>query len=256
MWHATQKSVAVRARTRVRRAAVATACAAAALLSHAEEAASEKDAALESYLTAAQSFTSTSTEPAIAWQFGRACFDWAEFSTNDTQRAALAEEGIQACKKAIAADASLAPAHYYLGMNQGQLARTKGLGALKLVQEMEAHFRKARELDPDLDWGGPDRNLGLLYLEAPGWPVSVGNRNKARTHLVRAAELAPLFPENRLNLMEAYQRWKETGALQRELAAFDKTLPQARREFADDRWRWSWIRWENRHQTLRRQTPE
>ncbi len=116
-------------------------------------------------------------------------------------------------------------------MNLGQLARTKLLGALKLVTEMEAEFKAARRLDEHLDFAGPDRSLGLLYLEAPGWPTSVGSRTKARQHLRRAAELAPQYPENRLTLLEAYLRWGDHNGVQRELKALEEIWPAARTNF-------------------------
>ena len=34
------------------------------------------------------------TNDAAAWQFARACFDFADFATNDTQRAVIARQGI------------------------------------------------------------------------------------------------------------------------------------------------------------------
>ncbi len=190
-------------------------------------------------------------DPVQAWWFGRACFDWAEFATNDTQRAELAREGIRACEQALTITPDLVAAHYYLGMNQGQLARTMSLGALKLVQQMEKHFRKARELDSKFDEAGPDRNLGLLYLEAPGWPVSVGNRSKARTHLGHAVKLAPLYPENRLNLMEAYARWNDKRSVQHEVEAWNENLEAARRRFSGDRWHWDWLKWQQRLEAVK-----
>src|SRR5262245_26399653 len=82
-----------------------------------------------------------------AWQFGRAAFDLADLATNDTQRAALAQEGIDACRHGVGLDPKSAPAHYYLGLNYGQLAQTKLLGALKLVDRMEESWKKTIELD-------------------------------------------------------------------------------------------------------------
>src|SRR5262245_24478846 len=61
--------------------------------------------------------------PESAWMFARACFDWAEFATNDAHRADLAERGIDICRHALALDANLGAAHYYLALNLGQLAR-------------------------------------------------------------------------------------------------------------------------------------
>ena len=103
----------------------------------------------------------------------------------------------------MARESNLAPAHYYLGMNLGQLARTRGLSALRLVNQMQREFTRARDLDEHFDWAGPDRNLGLLYRDAPAF-ASIGSRSKAREHLMRAVELAPRYPENRLNLVETY----------------------------------------------------
>jgi tetratricopeptide (TPR) repeat protein len=205
----------------------------------------------KAYEEAKAAFNRGQDDAGAAWQFARACFDWAEFSTNHTQRAALAQEGIAACENTLEGHPDLAAAHYYLGMNQGQLARTMSLGALRLVHEMEAHFQRARELDPHFDKAGPDRNLGLLYLEAPGWPVSVGNRSKARAHLTKAVKLAPHYPENRLNLMEAYAQWNEKASVERELKAWDDHVATARKEFPGHRWHWSWLDWERRIETLK-----
>jgi len=121
-------------------------------------------------------------EAAAAWQFARACFDVADLATNQTQRASLAVLGIAAAQSALARESNSAPAHYYLGMNLGQLATTKGLTALKLVTRMQREFTRARDLEEQLDWAGPDRNLGLLYRDAPALG-SIGSRSKAREHL-------------------------------------------------------------------------
>ena len=59
----------------------------------------------------------------------------------------LAQQGIAACRQLIARTPKSAPAHYYLAMNLGQLARTELLGAFKLVREMEREFKTAVGLD-------------------------------------------------------------------------------------------------------------
>ena len=190
-------------------------------------------------------------EAAAAWKFARACFDLAEFATNKTERAALAEQGIAASQKAIDSEPNLAPAHYYLGMNLGQLARTRGLSALKIVNQMQRAFTRAHDLDEPLDWAGPDRNLGLLYRDAPSI-VSIGSRSKAREHLKRAMELAPGYPENRLNLVETYLSWGEPNSAQRELAALEAGWPSARTNFVGEAWASSWADWEPRLQKLKK----
>lgn len=197
-------------------------------------------------------------EPArldAAWEFGRACFDLAEFSTNSTERAEMAEQGVAACKQALSIDRQSAVAHYYLGMNLGELAQTRGLGALKLVDQMQREFESARQLDEHVDYAGPDRNLGLLYRDAPSW-ISVGSRSKARKHLVRAVELAPEYPENRLNLAESFSKWSDFSGVRREYKAMEELWPKARSNFVGAAWSASWVDWDQRLKRLKKKVEE
>src|SRR5439155_8251572 len=117
------------------------------------------------FQVARKRFQTDTIEAEAAWQFGRSCFDWADFAKNDDQRESVAGEGIAACRQVIVRDPKSAPGHYYLAMNLGQLAQTKTLGALRIVDEMEREFKIARDLDAKFDYAGPDRALGLLYSE-------------------------------------------------------------------------------------------
>ena len=186
-----------------------------------------------------------------AWQFARACFDLADLATNNTQRAEFAERGINPCRIALAQSTNSAPVHYYLGMNIGQLADTKrNLSGLRMVKEMEREFLAARALDEHFDYGGPDRNLGLLYREAPV-VVSIGSRTKARAHLERAVELAPDFPENHLNLIEAYLKWGYKNEAARQLKELEKMWPEAQKKFTGAGWVLSWANWNKRLNSIK-----
>jgi hypothetical protein len=196
-------------------------------------------------------YRSAPLETTAAWRFAQACFDVADFATNQTDRASMAEQGIAACQQALARESNSAAAYYYLGMNLGQLARTRGLSALKLVSQMQGAFARAHDLDERFDWAGPDRNLGLLYRDAPPF-ASIGSRSKAREHLQRAAELAPRYPENRLNLIESYLQWGETNKAQRELAALQELWPGARTNFVGEAWASSWADWDPRLKKLQK----
>jgi len=200
----------------------------------------------QGYLQARRHFWSNTNDVESTWQFGRASFDWAEFARDDEQREQLASEGISVCRQAVAKAPRSAAAHYYLAMNIGQLARTKMLGALKLVPEMEKEFKAARDLDEKFDYAGSDRNLGLLYLDAPGWPASIGGKSKARRHLQRAVEVAGGYPGNRLCLLEAYQRWGEAGNLERERKSLAELWEKAKKEFSGDVWEENWLDWDRR----------
>jgi tetratricopeptide (TPR) repeat protein len=184
-------------------------------------------------------------EPKDAWNFARTCFDAAEYATNNAERVAIAEQGITACREVLAADPNSAAAHYYLGMNLGEVAQTKSLGALSIVSQMEREFDAARQLDPKFDNAGPDRCLGLLYRDAPSF-ASIGNKTKARRHLQAATDLAPDYPENRLNQIETYLKWSDRVSAKREMKALEEVLPKARAKLTGDEWAASWADWDKR----------
>jgi tetratricopeptide (TPR) repeat protein len=186
-----------------------------------------------------------------AWQFARACFDYADFATNKTTRADIAKQGINTCRQLIAQHPASAPGHYYLGMNLGQVADTKrNLSALRMAKEMEREFLLVCDLDERFDYAGSDRNLGLLYLEAPSL-ISIGSRSKARQRLRRTVELVPDYPENRLVLIEAYLKWGDTAEARRELKALEELWPEARRKLSGETWAPLWPDWEKRLQNAR-----
>jgi tetratricopeptide (TPR) repeat protein len=70
--------------------------------------------------------------------------------------------------------------------------------ALFVINDLLAAFEKVHGLDPDIDDGGPDRNLGFLYHELPGWPLGKGDKKKALFHFQEAVRLAPERAANRL----------------------------------------------------------
>ena len=205
----------------------------------------------EVFATAHKAYETEPTNNVVVWRFAKAAFERGELATNDTERAAIAIQGISACRKLLQHDPKCMQAHYYLALNLGQLARTKLLGALPLVSEMETSFKKARQLDENFDYAGADRFLGQLYHQAPGWPASVGSQSKARKHLERCVELAPDYPENRISLAEASLKWRDKKLAQREFDALAKLWPAAKTNFAGADWAAFWADWQPRYDKLR-----
>ena len=209
-------------------------------------AAAEAHRAATAFKKALARFQAATNDPDAQLQFGRAAFDWADCSTSDTQREKIAQQGIDACRQLVKQNPKSAPGHYYLGMNLGELAETKELGAIRIVTDMEVEFNAAAALDEKFDYAGPDRNLGLLYLQAPGWPISVGDKTRARAHLLRAVRLSPDYPENLLNLIEAELQWGDQTAARRELAALEKIWPAAQEKFTGEVWAATQADWKKR----------
>lgn len=207
--------------------------------------------AQKAFESARAHYQSAPTNSEAAWRFGQACFDWADLAKNGRQREQIALEGIDACRKLVEREPKSVAGNYYLGMDLAQLARTKSLGALKIVREMETLFQLVLSLDARFDFAGADRNLGLLYRDCPGWPTSIGNRKKAVEHLQHAVELAPDYPENPLNLAESHFDWGEKKKATEELNKIDTGLAQARMKFSGAAWEASWVDWDSRLQKLR-----
>ena len=202
-------------------------------------------------------FQSNTNVSATAWEFARACFEFNDFVTNNTGRAELANQGIAACRQLLARESNSAPGHYYLAIELGQLADTKrNMAAFKMVKEMEREFKIAGDLDEHFDYAGPERGLGLLYRDAPGWPVSIGSRHKARQWLERAAKLAPDYPENHLNLVESYLQWHDQTSASRELETLDILWPAARTNLTGEAWERSWDDWSARREVARKNLKE
>lgn len=199
-------------------------------------------------------FQSDTNDIVAAWQFARAAFDFADFATNDTERAAIARQGIAACQALLPRDTNSAPLHYYLAMNDGQFARAvaPSLTAYRLVKVMEREFKTAADLNPSFDYAGPARCLGLLYRDSPGWPFSIGSRRKARDWLEQAAKLAPEYPENLLNLAESYLQWRDWDNAKEQLDALDALWPKAQRNFTGEAWARSWEDWSARRDMARK----
>lgn len=208
------------------------------------------------YLAAKSGYEAQTNNAQAAWQFGKACYDWADFATSNGQREEIAKQGIAVCRALSERDPGSAPGHYYLALNLGQLAQTKKLGALKLVGQMEGEFKTVLGLDPQLDYAGADRGLGLLYLDAPGWPTSIGSKSKARQHLQKALKLAPDFPENQLNLIEAELKWGEKTSAAREMKVLDELWPAAQKKLAGEEWGASWADWTTRREAVRKKLPQ
>ena len=211
---------------------------------------------------AEKDFSASTNFPAAALELARTSFDFAELATNSAQCAEIAQRGIGVCRHWLAHEPQSAAAHYYLAMNLGKLAEAEApsLGAYKLVHEVEHEFTTAAALDVRFDFAGPARNLGELYFQAPGWPLSIGSNHKALECFERALTLAPDYPENLLNLAEARLKWRQYKEFLVVMEKLELLWPAARVRFTGENWERSWLDWQTRRAPLlaefvRRQKP-
>jgi len=208
----------------------------------------------EAAFAAAQKKYQTATNSsAAASQLAAASFDAADLATNETTRATFAQAGIAACRDWLAREPKSAAGHYFLAMNLGKLAEAEApsLAAYKLVHEVEREFKTAAALDVSYDFAGPARTLGELYFQAPIWPLSVGSRHKAREWFERAAALAPDYPDNQLNLAEAYLKWRNREEAAQTLKKIESIWPAARTNFTGTARERDWLDWDSRRAAVR-----
>ena len=202
-------------------------------------------------------YQANTNDSVAAWQFARTCFDLNDFVTNNAGRAELASQGVAACRQLLARESNSAPGHYYLAVELGQWADTKrNLAAFKMVREMERELKTANDLDEHIDYAGPARCLGLLYRDAPGWPMSIGSRHKAREWLEQAVKWAPDYPENHLNLAESCWQWKDRETASNALQTLDALWPAARTNFTGEAWERNWADWSARRDVLHEKINE
>lgn len=145
-----------------------------------------------------------------AWKAARACawlgdelYDPANPSAGKDKRAYFAGRGIDYAKAAIALDPGAVEGHYYHGENLGLSATTKTIGAKFMVPSVRDAEKKAMQIDPKFDRGGPPRVLGSLYANAPSWPASIGDPDKGVELLAQALKYGPDLPQNNLLLGDA-----------------------------------------------------
>ena len=196
------------------------------------------------------------TNLAAVLAFSRACFEFAEFATNSAQRAVLAESGIAASRQALTLDPTNAAAFCSLGLNLGQLARTRTLGALKLVPQIETAWLTAARLDPKFNHAAPHRLLALLYEGAPGWPLSIGSRSEARTNFLKAVQLAPDYADNWLSFLEVCLDWNDLKTARSLIPKTTDAMAASRQQFNAPEWAWRLQDWEKRWAAAQRRLDQ
>jgi tetratricopeptide (TPR) repeat protein len=109
-----------------------------------------------------------------------------------------------------------------------------GLSALKSVGRSKDLLLESIKLDPLALNGSAYTSLGSLYYKVPMWPISFGDKDKAREYLEKALAINP----NGIDPNYFYADYLyETGQYANAIKYFEKALqapPRAGREDADE----------------------
>jgi tetratricopeptide (TPR) repeat protein len=177
------------------------------LLKYAEdEAAKQNPVAMQNALMALdKAHTLDPKSYEAAWKAARASAWLADELYNDkTKRAHYSGVGRDYAKAAIELNPNGVEGHYYSGINTGLWVTTEVIGAKFDAPKVRDAAKKAAQIDPKFDKGGPYRLLGAVYANAPPWPASIGDTEKGVDYLNKALEIAPDFPLNNLLLGDAF----------------------------------------------------
>ena len=108
---------------------------------------------------------------------------------NVEQRRGLIQQAIEAGGRAIVAEPERVEGHYFLAVALAFDAEEHQ--EMERIEPLAKRAARAVEINASYDDAGPLRLLGKVYLEAPEWPTSIGDKEQAVELLERAVELAP-----------------------------------------------------------------
>jgi len=127
-----------------------------------------------------------------AWQFSRAAHFYADnFVQEKEAKKKIFSQGKDAALEAINLDPAGADGHYWLGANYGSWAEENGiLDSLNYADDIAEEMTKVIDLDKNFKNGMPYAIRAKVYYKAPGWPLSIGDGDKAQADFTKAVALA------------------------------------------------------------------
>jgi tetratricopeptide (TPR) repeat protein len=163
--------------------------------------------------------------PPLLVRLARTCFVLGALAPG-ASRTGYYEKGLTYAENLLAQQPDGVAGHYWKALNLSGLADVNRLRGFKLLPQIMDELERSLVLDETYDQAGAHRVLGRIYFEAPGWPVSVGNREKSLEQLTAAVRLAPDNSTNHLYLAETLLAMRSKPQAREEL---EKVL-QARRQ--------------------------
>jgi len=138
------------------------------------------------------------------------------------EAAQVAVQSGQLCAQAVPGDPACA---YWLGVGLGLQAMERRSTALDALPRIEKAFLRAAADAPEMEQGGADRALTMLYARAPGWPTGPGDPDLALEHARKAVAIDGTYPPNLLALGEALAATGDDGGSR---ATYEEALTLAR----------------------------
>ncbi|NLY11275.1 MAG: hypothetical protein GX020_06290 [Firmicutes bacterium] len=156
-----------------------------------------------------ESLYETGDDGDVLWSLAKAYLYLGDRSEDNKLK--IYEQGKEYADQAITVAPDNPHAHYWLGTLIGRIGQTKGiLNSLFMIKPLQEAMERVLEIDEE--YADAYYVLSRLYDEAPGWPISIGNRNKALEMIEIALELDPDNPEFKVQIAKvllSYRRKDE-----------------------------------------------
>lgn len=119
-------------------------------------------------------------------------------------RLAVFEKGKEYADRAVEVVPDSPHAHYWLSALMGRIGQTRGImSSLFMVRPMKEALDRVLELDEN--YAPAYWVLSQLYQQAPGFPLSIGNKKQALENAQQAVDLEPGNLEFQLQLARALE---------------------------------------------------
>lgn len=159
------------------------------------------------------------------WRMARSNYSIAKMN-KDTRQYDLC---IEHSSRALEIKPDSAISYFFRALCRGKKGETQGIwSSLGIIKPFEVDMKTALELDPTIQNGGPNRALGMLYLELPFFLG--GNTNQSIYHLREAVRLSPDHAENHLGLSEAYYSINNFTAARKSLSTLLRLTDNVRND--------------------------
>ncbi len=168
-------------------------------------------------------------QPEWEWRLARSHYSLAKRVVSKELKIHHYDQCIKHNSQALELKPDSAIGYFFRALCRGKKGEMQGIWAsLEIIRPFEEDMKQALKLDPSVQYGGPPRALGNLYLELPFFLG--GNLDQSVYYLEEAVRLAPDYAENHLGLAKAYQAQNNLSAAQKSLL----TLMRLTDKIADD----------------------
>ena len=142
-------------------------------------------------------------QPEMEWRLARTHYSIAKKIKNEEAKKKQYDLCIYHSSQALKLQPNSATSLFFRALCRGKKGQIQGIWAsLEVIGPFEKDMKRAVELEPSIQDGGPHRALGKLYLELPFFLG--GNVGQSVYHLEKAVQLSPNYAENHLGLAQAY----------------------------------------------------